>query len=84
MQQRTHSKNQTRSLDWQGWAKAWGGLLVIAFSQRRIHRTYERGLGELRAHQLSSLLLLALLAPWAIRTERAIPSHLSQPLCRLG
>jgi hypothetical protein len=34
-----------------------------------LHRTYEGALGELRAHQLSSFVLLVLLAPWAIRTE---------------
>lgn len=72
MQQR-NSENQTRSPDWPAWGKAWGGLVVIAFVNGVLHRTYERRLGELRSHQVSSLLLLGLLAPWVIRTEHRHP-----------
>jgi hypothetical protein len=73
MQQRTRSKNQNRTPDWPAWAKAWGGLVVIAFVNGVLHRSYERRLGELRSHQVSSLLLLGLLAPWVIRTEYRHP-----------
>ena len=79
MQQRTRSENLTRSADWPAWGKAWGGLVVIAFLNGVLHRTYERRLGELRSHQVSSLLLLALLAPWVIRTDAAILFHLFLP-----
>jgi hypothetical protein len=73
MQHWTRSENQTRSPDWPAWRKAWGGLVVIAFLNGVLHRSYERRLRELRSHQVSSLLLLALLAPWVIRTERRHP-----------
>jgi hypothetical protein len=43
---------------------------VIAFLNGVLHRSYERRLGELRSHQVSSLLLLVLLFPCVIRTER--------------
>jgi hypothetical protein len=60
-------------LDWPAWAKAWGGVVLIAFVNGVLHRAYEGALGELRAHQLSSVVLLVLLAPWAVRTERRHP-----------
>lgn len=47
------AKNETSSPDWPPWAKAWGGLVVIAF-QRRTPPAYDGALRELRAHQLSS------------------------------
>ena len=73
MQNQIGTINQTNSVDWAAWAKAWGGVVVIAFLNGILHRTYEGALGERRAHQLSSVVLLALLAPWAIRTERRHP-----------
>src|SRR5512133_2463758 len=84
MQQRTRSEQQTRSSDWPAWGKAWGGLVVIAFLNGVLHRIYERRLGELRSHQVSSLLLLALLAPWVIRTERRHPLSSLSDAVRVG
>lgn len=84
MQQRTRSENQTRSAEWPAWGKAWGGLVVIAFLNGVLRRTYERRLGELRSHQVSSLLLLALLAPWVIRTERRHPLPSLPAAVRVG
>jgi hypothetical protein len=73
MQNQIGTINQTNSVDWPAWAKAWGGVVAIAFLNGVLHRTYEGALGERRAHQLSSFVLLALLAPWATRTERRHP-----------
>jgi hypothetical protein len=73
MQHQIGTINQTNSVDWPAWAKAWGGVVAIAFLNGVLHRTYEGALGERRAHQLSSFVLLALLAPSATRTERRHP-----------
>jgi hypothetical protein len=48
-------------------------VVVIAVLNGGLHRGYEQALGELRAHQLSGLLLLLLVSPWAVRTERRHP-----------
>jgi hypothetical protein len=47
-----------------------GRLGCDRLSERRIAPAYEGPLGEPCAHQLSSFVLLALLVPWAIGTER--------------
>jgi hypothetical protein len=56
-----------------GWTRAWTGVVVLAVVNGGIHRAYEQPLGELRAHQLSGVTLLLLLAPWAARTQRRHP-----------
>jgi hypothetical protein len=61
------------SVDWPAWAKAWGGVVGIAFVNGVLHRVYEPAVGELLAHQVSCVVLLALLAPWAVRTDRRHP-----------
>ena len=56
-----------------GWTRAWTGVVVLAVVNGGLHRVYEQPLGELRAHQLSGVTLLLLLAPWAARTQRRHP-----------
>lgn len=73
MQNQIGRISQANSVDWPAWAKAWDGVVVIAFLNGVLHRTYEGALGERRARQLSSFVLLVLLTPWAIRTERRHP-----------
>ena len=46
---------------------------MIAFGNAVLHRGYEGALGELRAHQVSSVVLLLLLAPWVRWVERRHP-----------
>jgi hypothetical protein len=60
-------------LPWPAWTRAWGGALVVGFVNGVARRGYEGALGELRAHQLSSLTLLVLLGPWVAYTERRHP-----------
>jgi hypothetical protein len=52
MQEQVGSTNETNPLDWPASAKDWGGLVVIAYLNGVLHRTYQGPLGELRAHQL--------------------------------
>jgi hypothetical protein len=55
------------------WTLAWIGVVVAAFINGVLHRGYEGALGELRAHQLSSGILLILIAPRVLHTERRHP-----------
>src|SRR4051812_15284031 len=55
---------------WAAWSRAWLGIVGLAFVNGVLHRGYETALGELRADQVSNLLLLLLVAGWAARTER--------------
>jgi hypothetical protein len=38
MQEQVGSANETNPLDWPAWAKAWGGLVAIAFLNGVLHR----------------------------------------------
>jgi len=58
---------------WTAWTRAWGGAVVLGVVNGAARRGYEGALGGVRAHQLSSLTLLALLSPWVARTERRHP-----------
>jgi hypothetical protein len=60
-------------VSWAAWSRAWAGVVVVAFVNGALHRGYEGALGELRAEQLSNVVLLMLLAPWVVRTERRHP-----------
>jgi hypothetical protein len=66
------------------WAIAWLGMLAIAFSNGVLHRSYEKAVGEHRAQQASSVLLLFLLAPWVWRTERRHPLPTGSGAVRIG
>lgn len=52
------------------WVKAWGGVVVLAFVNGAFHEGYQGALGELRAEQLSSVVLLLMLAPWVRWVEQ--------------
>jgi hypothetical protein len=52
-----------------GWATAWLGVVVLASVNGVLHRLYVGSLGELRAHQVSTLVLLILLAPSGERSD---------------
>ena len=67
-----------------GWTRAWTGVVVLAVVNGGLHRLYEQPLGELRAHQLSGVTLLVLLAPWAARTERRHPLRTAHAAARAG
>ena len=58
---------------WRAWARAGLGVVAIAFVNGVSHRSYEGTLSELGAHQLSTGVLLLLLAPWVLRIERRHP-----------
>jgi hypothetical protein len=55
------------------WTLAWIGVVVAAFINGVLHRGYEGAVGELRAHQVSSGILLILIAPRVLHTERRHP-----------
>jgi hypothetical protein len=69
---------------WNGWATAWLGVVVLAFVNGVLHRLYVGALGELRAHQVSTVVLLVLLAPWVWRTERRHPLPNGSAAVRTG
>jgi hypothetical protein len=69
---------------WTPWAKAWLGMVVIAFVNGVLHRGYEGALGELRAHQLSTAVLLLLLAPWVWWSERRHPLPTTRAATQVG
>jgi hypothetical protein len=79
---RPHARTHGRPRGWPrlsagvepaAWARAWGGVVAAAFVNGVLHRAYEGPLGELTAHQVSTVVLLLLLAPWVVRTERRHP-----------
>ena len=69
---------------WSAWAKAWLGVVVIAFINGVLHRGNEGALGELRAHQLSTAVLLVLLAPWVLRIEGRHPLPTGSAAAQVG
>jgi hypothetical protein len=69
---------------WRGWATAWAGVVVLAFVNGVLHRSYQETLGEHRAHQVSCVVLLILLAPWVWRTERRHPLPSTSAALRVG
>jgi hypothetical protein len=66
----TEGAARGRPVPWVAWSRAWLGVVGLAFVNGVLHRGYEGALGELRADQVSNLLLLLLVAGWAARTER--------------
>lgn len=66
------------------WAEAWLGVVVIAFLNGVLHRAYSGRLGELRAHQVSCGVLLILLAPWVLHTERRHPLPAASSAMKAG
>ena len=86
---RPATRDDTRQMpasrpQWSAWAKAWLGLVVIAFLNGVLHRGYEGPLGELRAHQLSSAVLLVLVAPWVWWIERRHPLSTRPAAAQVG
>jgi hypothetical protein len=59
---------------WKPWATGWLGVLALAFMNGGLHRAYEPALGVLRAEQLSNVVLLAAVVPWAMLVDRRHPT----------
>jgi hypothetical protein len=59
-------------------------VVVLAFVNGVLHRSYQRSLGEHRSHQLSCVVLLLLLAPWVRRTERRHPLPNTSAAAQVG
>lgn len=78
-------RGDTRQLSTSGpqW-RAWVGMVVIAFGNAVLRRGYEGALGELRAHQVSSVVLLLLLAPWVRWVERRHPLPTARAATQVG
>ena len=67
-----------------GLGHGWVGMVVIAFLNAVLRRGYEGALGELRAHQVSSVVLLLLLAPWVRWVERRHPLPTGRAATQVG
>ena len=66
------------------WGTAWLGMVVLAFLNGVLHRAYQGVLGERPAHQVSCGVLLVLLAPWVLGTERHHPLHDASQAVKVG
>lgn len=57
---------------WEPWARGWLGVLAVAIVNGALHRAYEPALGTSRAEQLSNLVLVGAVVPWAVQVDRRL------------
>ncbi len=69
---------------WKPWGKGWLGVLVLAFINGGLHRTYEPALGVLRAEQVSNVLLVSVVVPWAVLVDRRYPTCSTREALAVG
>ncbi len=66
------------------WAAAWAGMAALATANGITRGLYTGRLGEQRAHQVSTVALIATLLPYARAVERRLPIRTARSAVGIG